>query len=106
MLRRWRAAWPRRGRWFGPPWPQGPQTQPFPVWTEQAGARPRWLPRLRRGRLFEVPPTTAAPPVPSYVDPAGVRPRWAARLRRGRFAEPVWPQGPLNVWTAAVDRPH
>lgn len=113
MLRRWRAAWPRRSKRFDPPWPQGPQTQPFPGVHKPAGARPTRFPaRPRRGRFIEPawPQGSQATPPPSIYDQAGARPRFAPRLRRGHFHEPPWPQGstatpPPAIYHGAGPRP-
>jgi hypothetical protein len=45
-----------------PPWPQGPQTVWRPPFRGQAGARPRFAARLRRGRQFSPPWPQVAPP--------------------------------------------
>lgn len=119
MLRRWRGAWPRRLRWFEPPWPQvtpaAPEWSPAflrqtlrrllpirrgsfhePVWPAST-----WPPEFttqaarraalaRRGRFHAVPPAPVVAAAPSAVPT-----RWRARSRwlpsrRGRFYGPTW----------------
>ncbi len=107
MLRRWRAAWPKRSKRYDPAWAQGPQTQPFPGVYKPAGPRPLRFPaRPRRGRYIEPtwPQSSQATPNPALYDQAGARPRLAPRLRRGHFHEPVWPQGSTATPPPAVHR--
>lgn len=84
---------PRRGQFFAVV--PAPIQATFPTFTDQAGPRPRFAPKPRRGHFAEPPwgqgaVTTA---YPALTDQAGPRPRFAARLRRGHWFEPAWPQG-------------
>lgn len=96
MLRRWRAAWPRRSRRFEPPWPQVISAAPPSVY-DQSGPRPRFAPKLRRGHFHEPawPQGSSATPTPAVHHAAGPRPlRFPALPRRGHSFEPPWPQVP------------
>lgn len=75
MSRRWRYPRSRRGITF-----QVPQTAPLiPAYREQAGPRPRFATRLRRGSFYAVPPQGVQPA------PTPRRRTLPAATRRGRF---------------------
>lgn len=81
MSRRWRYPRSRRGRIYPPP----PPSTAAPAFQDQAGPRPRFGVRVRRGSFFAVPRQLAAPPAIS------ARRRTATLLlRRGKF-QPVIP---------------
>ncbi len=84
---------------------QANQGQAWPTPPKQAGPRPRWFPRPRRGRYFDPwPQGNQGQAWPSLTIPSGNRPRWAPKLRRGRFTEPPWPQGPQGqAWPSLME---
>lgn len=92
---------PSRRRRFDPRWPQGPLTEPYPVFTTQSGKHPRVLLRLlrsnrRRAReqWGQANQGTAWPTGPRRTAP---KPRLGARLRRGRFFIPTPAQGNRGI---------
>jgi hypothetical protein len=58
-----------------------------------SGSHPKWLPRVRRGRIIQpvLAQANQGQAWPQWLKPSGFRPRWAPKLRRGRFVEPPWP---------------
>jgi len=92
----------RRGAFHEPPWPEGPQTVWRPDWQGQAGTRPKFEPRSRRGRFFQSPPQFTG----GSAGGVGVGNRRGLLARRGQFIEPPWPQvvPPPSVWRPQVVR--
>ena len=86
-------------RIFGPPFRQGNQGVQFPLAARQAGAHPRWTPRIRQGHAFLPGWGQASQGVqfPLTIDEAGSRPRWPPRVPRGRCFLPGWGQAPRGT---------
>lgn len=59
-----------------------------------AGPRPRWAPKLRRGRQFSpvLPQAPLGDQFPRFTRQGGMLPKWAPKLRRGRSFEIPPPQ--------------
>jgi hypothetical protein len=84
-----------QGVFFNQSWGQGNQGTNFPSFMDPAGYRPRWAPRISRGRFSVVFSGPAAIPPPQFIT-RQERP-FPARAPRGRFQVPGLGQGNQGV---------